>query len=452
MTEARQPAAKRPAHKRGHGEGSIDQTPDGRWRGRLMVGYKPDGKPDRRTLYGKTRADVQRQLRELKRQVDQGGITERHNITVAEFLDQWLQDCVARGLKPKTTTNYRQMGTLYLTPAIGKVKLTTLRPEHVRKLCADLMERGLSATTVRYVRHLLHGALRLAVQMELVARNVADPVRAPKRRRQELQPPTPDDLAKLLDSADAAEDRFRALWVIGVYTGCRPGELLALKWRDVEWETSTILIRRNVTAVLGQPLALQEPKTERGQRRVPVPSEALIALKAHRQRQLEERLLLGPDYDDQDLIFATHTGGLLHPRNVTREFKEALARAGLPRTIRSYDLRHAYATMLFQAGEHPKIVSERLGHSSIALTLDTYTHYVPGLDDDTAAKVQRLIRPNTPRQPDGSPGRIGPNIGPKGTDDGSPSDVGGSSPSGSERADGQNRTDDQLFTKQLLYP
>ncbi len=112
----------------------------------------------------------------------------------------------------------------------------------------------------------------------------------------------------------------------------------------------------------------------------------------------------------------------------------------------------AYATMLFRAGEHPKIVSERLGHSSIALTLDTYTHHVPGLDDDTAAKVQRLIRPNTPGQPDGSPGRIGPNIGPKGTDDGSPSDVGESSPSGSGRADGQIRTGDQLFTKQLLYP
>ena len=383
---------RRRTRKRGDGEGSVSQHHTGVWRARIMVGRLPDGKPDVRELYGKTRGEVQRRLEELKRQVQQGTVVQRHKLTVADLLEQWLDDCVTRGLRPKTLASYRQVVRSYLAPALGRHKPAELRPDHVRRICADLIRRGISATTTRSFRTVLHAALRLAVRMELLGRNVADAVQPPQRSRPELHPPGPAEVAKLLDAARARGDRWLALWTLAAYSGCRPGEMLALHWEDVNWEAGAVAIRRNLTKVNGAPPVIAEPKTPRGRRTVALPPEAMEALREHRQRQLEERLALGPDYADQGLVFATAAGRPHDPRNVLTAFKRALAAAGLPRSVRLYDLRHAHATLLFAAREHPKVVSERLGHSSISLTLDTYTHAVPGLDNEAAAKAQRLIR------------------------------------------------------------
>lgn len=171
-----------------------------------------------------------------------------------------------------------------------------------------------------------------------------------------------------------------------------PGELEALRWADVDWERGRLAIRRSLSKANGQAATIEAPKSARGRRLVSLPEEATEALRRHRQRQLEERLRLGPDYDDRDLVFASQAGTPLQHRNVIRAFKALLQDAGLPGTYRIYDLRHAHATALFAAGVHPKAASERLGHSSVALTLDTYSHKVEGIDADAAEKAHRIIR------------------------------------------------------------
>jgi integrase len=249
----------------------------------------------------------------------------------------------------------------------------------------------------------LHATLRLAVRMELLGRNVADAVRPPKRVRSKLTPPTPEQAAQLLNAAVATGDRLAALWAVGIFSGCRPGELLALSWEDVNLEAGSIVIRRNLTKVNGAPPEFVDPKTARGRRTVSLPPEAVAALRMHRQRQADERLRLGADYRDQGLVFSTHTGTPLIARNVVRAFKRLLVHAGLPATIRWYDLRHGHATALLVAGVHPKVASERLGHSTVMLTLDTYSHVIEGMDADAAMKVQRAIRGVEEDEPDGTP-------------------------------------------------
>lgn len=387
---------RRRGRKRGDGEGSITQRTDGMWRGRIMVGRLPDGRPDLRTVYAKTRGEVQQKLDDIRRQLTQGAVLQRTKVTVGELLDQWLDECVTRSLRATTVESYRQVVSAYLKPTLGKFKVADLRPEHVRRLSADLMRRELSPATVRYTRTLLHSALRLAMRMELVGRNVTESVSPPRYRRPQVHPPTLPEVARLLDTSAQAEDRLDALWCLAVYSGCRPGEILGLKWEDVDWAARRLTIRRNLTGASGGQPVLTEPKTSRGFRAISLPEEALQRLEAHRQRQQTERQRLGVDYSDFGLVFATQTGAPLLARNVVRAFKRLLTAVGLPLTIRLYDLRHAHATALLAAGVHPKVAAERLGHSSVTLTLDTYTHMIAGLDADAAARVQQAIRAPLP--------------------------------------------------------
>lgn len=382
----------RKARKRADGEGSISHHASGQWRGRLMVGYQPDGTPDRREVYGKTQQEARQKLDALKTAVAKGSLIAPTRTTVAEMLDQWIQDGTTRGLRPATLAKYQQLTRLYLVPNVGRVKLRDLRPEHVRALCADLIGRGLAPSTVRDVRSMLHGALRLAESLDIVGRNVVDAVRPPKAVRHEITPPTPTDVARLLDISEETDDRWQALWMLAAYSGCRPGELLALTWSDVAWDAGGVTIRRNLSSVRGAVPVLLPPKTVKGRRVVSVAPEAIEALRKHRLRQDAMRVRLGDDYHDDDLIFATHTGMPLDHHNVVRAFKELVRRAGLPATTRLYDLRHAHATALFAAGVHPKAASERLGHAAISLTLDTYTHAIAGLDAEAGIKVGRLFQ------------------------------------------------------------
>lgn len=389
---SRRDTVPRRPRKRGDGEGTIYQRKDGLWIGELMVGQKTDGRRDVRTVSAKTQGEARDRLDAIRRLVQQGQLAEPHKLTVGDLLDQWLEDGVTRGLRPKTLASYRQIVRCYLAPPLGRVKARDLRPEHVRRVLAAMVQRRLSATTARYTLMVLHAALRLAVRMELLGRNVADAVRPPKRVRAKLTPPTPGQAAQLLNAAVATEDRLAALWAVGIFSGCRPGELLALRWEDVHLDVGSIVIRRNLTKVNGSPPQFVDPKTAGGRRSVSIPPEAVTALQLHRQRQEDERLALGADYRNQGLVFSTQTGSPLSARNVVRAFKRLLVHAGLPATIRWYDLRHGHATALLVAGVHPKVASERLGHSTVMLTLDTYSHVVEGMDADAALKVQRAIR------------------------------------------------------------
>lgn len=356
------------------------------WQGRVLV----EGR--RRVVYGTREAEALQKLDALRAEAAKGALVTPHQLSIAGLLQLWLADCRVRGLRPKSLAGYEQCSRLYLVPSLGAVKVRTLRPEHVRLALASLANRGIAPSTVRKVRVILHAALQLAVRAELVGRNVADTVKPPRLARAELSPPTPAETVCFLATAEANGDPLLAFFVLAVYTGCRPGELLALKWADVAWEAGRLHIRRNLTHVQGKRPALAEPKTSRGRRVLTLPPEPLATLRLHRARQAQDRLVLGPDYDDSDLVFCTRTGVPLLPRNVVRSFKRLLTRAGLRTTIRLYDLRHANATAMLVAGVHPKVASERLGHAGVTLFMDTYSHLLPELETGAATALQDVFR------------------------------------------------------------
>lgn len=386
-------SARRPRRKRGAGEGSISQHASGGWRGRIMVGYLPNGRPDVREVYAKTRTEVRKKLDVLRQRSESGTLTEAtaERLTVAAFLSRWLEATKAT-VRPKTWDRYGEYVRLHLTPTLGKTKLSALRPEALLKLYATKQEAGLSPRTVHHLHTVLHSALAQAVRWGYLHRNVADAVDPPAVPRREMRPPTPAEVAQFLDAVTAADDRLAALWIVAAYSGCREGELLGLQWQDVDLDRASVTIRRTlVDARKGVP-RYGEPKTGRSRRTVSLPPEAVAALRRHRTKQDAERDRLGVDYAPYGLVFATAAGRPLLARNVIRSFKAALVAAGLPRETRVHDLRHAAATVLLRAGVHPKVVSERLGHSTIGITMDLYTHSVEGLDADAAARMQRVLR------------------------------------------------------------
>ena len=250
-----------------------------------------------------------------------------------------------------------------------------------------MSERGLSPTTVRGLRAVLRRALNRAMKLGLVGRNVATLVDLPKPVRIEIRVLSPEEVRRFLEAAES--DRFKALWYVLVTTGLSPGEALGLKWED--WDGNKLRVRRALVRVPGQGWSLRDTKTRRS-RVVALPEMTIRALEEHRTRQKRERLQVGSSYVDRGLIFARHTGEPIEANNLKkRYFKPILEAAGLP-DMRLYDLRHTAATLRLVNGEHPKVVQEMLGHASITLTMDTYSHVLPGMQEESAARLDRLLR------------------------------------------------------------
>lgn len=386
-------AARKNTGRRGNGEGSVFQRRDGIWRGQLMVGYTADGRPDRRIVYGKSKAEVQAKVRELAQRKEEGLLSDQpaENVTVSVFLTNWLET-IRTTVRPRTWKPYSIYVRLHLIPALGRTKLAALRPDAIQRLHAAKLQSGLSPRTVHHIRRILHTALNQAVRWGYITRNPATLVDPPAVPRKEMRFLTPEEVIRLLDTAWTSNDRFAPLWTVAVYSGCREGELLGLKWEDVDFSRGTLRVQRNlVAAPMGEPV-FGAPKTNRSRRTLTLPDEALEALRFQRAKQDEDRNKLGQQYVDHDLVFATHWGTPLQARNVIRAFKAALERAGLPRMVRVHDLRHTAATLMLDAGVHPKVASERLGHSTVGITLDLYTHSVQRLDQDAANQMQRILR------------------------------------------------------------
>ena len=249
--------------KRGHGEGTIGQRSDGRWIAQVMVGYKSDGKPDRRTVYGKTRSECQRKLDELRRRARSGliGDAGAGRESVGAFLARWL-DAIDGTIRPSTLYRYRVIVNNHLVPTIGRYKLADLRPEHLVQLYAEKRKAGLAPRTVKYLHTTIRKALTLAVEWGALPRNVAAVVKAPKVPRVEIKPPSATEVARLLETAEACGDRLAPLWAVMVYSGCREGELLGLRWDDVDLDNGTIRIRRTLQSVKHGVPMFDEPKTQ----------------------------------------------------------------------------------------------------------------------------------------------------------------------------------------------
>ncbi len=348
----------------------------------------PDGK--RRYVSGKTKEEARRNLRKARGDAEHGLVFDADNLKVGEYLDCWLSDSVSDTVKATTFERYEQIARLHLKPALGRVKLKALTPPHVRGLYREKLESGLSARTVRYIHTTLHKALKQAVMDGLIPRNVTEAVKPPQPSREEMHPLTPEQAKHLLQVVHETGDRLEALCVLAIHTGLRQGELLGLKWDDVDLEGGSLQVRRTLAMTKNGPI-LTSPKTTGSRRSVKLTSKANRALYGQLERQLGEIDRVGSLWSENGLIFASETGEPLNRHNLTRRsFKPLLERAGLPQ-IRFHDLRHTCATLLLTRNVNPKIVSEMLGHSSIAITLDTYSHVLPNMRDQAAAAMEEAL-------------------------------------------------------------
>jgi integrase len=355
------------------------------WRARGVV----DGQ--RVQTYGRTPEEALEKYDQRKAELRKGYYASPGGRTVDDVFAAYLDDARARGLRPSTMDYYRQARDRYTPEWLLATKLKQLRPEDWRRAQSALHARGLAANTIRNTRVLWNAALVFAVQNEWLGRNPLDAVKAPKRVRPTLRWPTTDEQEALLDAAEAAGDTLAALWRLGASGGLRPGELLGLRWEDLDLEVGTVLVRRSLSKLPGQAPTLGPTKTAVPRPPMALDARTVEALRAHKAAQNEQRLQLGPEYEDFGLVFCQPTGAPLLPRTAADRFKQALARAGLPATIRFYDLRHGNATAMLTAGVHEKVAASRLGHTSTALFHDTYAHVQPSVDRAAADAVGAVL-------------------------------------------------------------
>jgi integrase len=311
-------------------------------------------------------------------------IFDDKNMSVGEYLNRWLDDSVRGTVRASTYASYEGQVRRYIISAIGRIKLGKLTPAHVQHLYREMQDRRLSARTVRYTHAVLRRAMKQAKRWGMVDRNVAEDVDPPRLKRDEIQPLDREQTRRLLEAAEG--DRLHALYVVAVTAGLRPGEMLALRWSDVDLEAGTLRINR---ALSGGEFATT--KTPRSRRKIELSNTARSALRAHRKRQLEEQMKKAGLWKDHGLVFPSTVGTPLSHRNVVRSFKALLKRAGLPAETRLYDLRHTCATLLLNSNVHPKYVQELLGHASIAQTLDTYSHVLEGMDGGIGSVMDAAV-------------------------------------------------------------
>jgi integrase len=389
--------------KRGHGEGTIRKRKDGRWEARITAGFDPaTGKQRQISKYFKTRTEAAAWVTEMAHAKQTGTFVEPNRITVGEWVNRWLDEYMKAHVRPKTWSTYKDMARLHIIPEIGSIPLRQLQTNDLQRLYNNKLENGrldgkggLSSRAVHMIHQIIHGALQQAAKEQVVFRNVSEAVVLPKLRYKEIQPLTSEQVSRFLETAK--ESRLYAAFLLELGTGLRRGELLALKWEDVDLKKGTAQVKQSLSRVrvngtTKTALLFQEPKTKQSKRVVPIPHEALKELKVHKARQNEEKLFFGQAYQDNGLVFATEDGKPLDPDNFAKRYGTILKKAGLPH-VSFHNLRHTYASLLLEAGEHPKVVQEILGHTKISTTMDIYSHVNPELKERAAVKINGFLKP-----------------------------------------------------------
>jgi integrase len=379
------------------------------WRGEVMVGYRPDGKPDRRYVYAKTYKACQEKLEALKARARSGVLpdADKERVTIAAYLSRWVET-TKTSVRDRTHKRYGKIVNNHLIPGLGRHKLSALKPDHVQAFYADRLTapvvrtskkgkpigsgKPLSPRTVFHCHRVLHRALEMAVRWGYVQRNLCDAVDAPKVPQKEIKPPTPQQVVGLLDAAEAAGDRYVALWTLAAMTGACQGELLGLQWGDVRLEDGTLTIQRSLKSAKGGVPDFDVFGPSKSRRTVDLAPDVVVALTAHRDRQAWERQKLGDGWAPYDLVFTTRLGTPLGQNTVTNAFKRALKRVGLDRATRFHDLRHGAITMMLRAGQPVTTVSEMVGHHSPAMTYGVYGHVIPGTGSEAAERLQDALR------------------------------------------------------------
>jgi integrase len=373
------------AKRRGNNEGSIYRRKDGYWVG--QYGVQTAEGTNTRYIYGKRREDVREKLTKAIADRDGGLVYDAGNITVGEYLDRWLNDSVRDTVRQRTWERYEQFVRVHLTPALDKIKLAKLTPAHVRGLYRDKLNSGLATRTVLHIHRALSKALKQAAADGLIPCNPAAPVKPPQPRGEEIRPLNREQVRVLFEAVSG--DRLEALYIVAVTAGLRRGELQGLKWDDLDLEARMLQVRRTLAEPKGGYI-FEAPKSGKG-RNIRLTQRAIAALRMHRKRQLEERMLKAGLWKEQGLVFPSAVGTPIWGGNLNRAFKATLQRAGLPKSTRFHDLRHTCATLLLMQGVNPKFVQELLGHADISLTLNVFSHVLPGMGDAAAGAMEAAL-------------------------------------------------------------
>jgi integrase len=343
-----------------------------------------------------TKKQAEELLTKKLKELQDGTYFEPAEITLKEYLNRWLEDYAKLNVRPSTYQNYKTLIEKHIIPALGDIPLKKLRPMHLQRLYADKLQGGrqdkkkggLSTRTVRYLHSLLHEALAQAVKWELVARNVAEAAQPPRLQSRERQAWTAEQAAQFLEVARS--HRLYPLYLLALSTGMRRGEILGLRWEDVDFDAKALYVRQTAVPDKGK-VRFSEPKTEKSRRRVALSQKVIEVLKAWRQKQRKEAMALGKPEAANGLVFTSEAGTPINPRNLARNFAMLIDKAKLP-PIPFHALRHTYATIMLREGMHPKIIQERLGHSRSSTTLDIYSHVTPDMQATVAERFDEILQ------------------------------------------------------------
>ncbi|WP_405854371.1 site-specific integrase [Streptomyces sp. NBC_00090] len=368
-----------------NGAGTITQRKDGRFQAAVYV-LQPDGTRARKFAYGKTWAECDAKRRELLDKADNGIPVPTRSAKLSEWLPYWLDNVVQPRRKLSTYDKYETHVRLHLVPGIGSKRLESLSVADVRRFLVQL-EKKTTAATAKESHRVLRTALTAACREELITRNVATLVEPPRSKARELSPWSLDETLDFL--AAARRDPLYAAFVLAIAMGLRRGELIGLRWADVDLDRRVLYVRQQIQRRRGV-LYDDDPKGRR-RRAVPLPAMCIAPLRWHRMRQNDQRAKAGEEWKGSDYVFTTRTGSPVEPRNVYRSFTRVAASAGL-RVIRLHDARHGCATLLTAAGVAPRVVMEILGHSQISITMDVYTHVVQDTQREAISHMDRLLK------------------------------------------------------------
>ena len=379
------------AGRRGRDEGSIYERSDGRWAATISLGYGTDGKRDRKTVYGRSRKEVADKLRDLQNAADKGLPPTNDAATVAQLFDAWLEEAVVGTVRPLTLKSYRMLARVHIVPALGRHKVSKLDARTVQAFLAAKREEGLSPRTVQYLRSVLRRAFGYAMKIDWVGRNVVALTEAPKVEKEDMPLFSTEQAKRLL--AAFAPHRLGGLFTVQLGLGLRLGEALGLRWQDVALSTDgtggKVTVKVQLQIIDGE-YRLTPPKSKSSRRTISLPLFVARALANQRDRQGEAAASWDKEANSWGLAFTTGDGKPLHERNVQRDFRKLLENAGIER-LRIHDLRHLCATLLLAQGVHPRVIMEILGHSGIALTMNTYSHVMPAQTEAATSLLDSLL-------------------------------------------------------------
>jgi integrase len=331
-----------------------------------------------------TKKEAQKAMHEMLAKVARNEYVEPAKVTIGELMDMWFEQYVKTKCRPKSIETYERLIRLHIKPAIGKMKVNQIKPLHIQQFLSEQIGK-LETSTIRMLRSACRNAFQWGIDMEIVGFNPVEKAKPPKRQPKEMKYWDEEQVKRFLEVAK--DHRYYPIFYLAIFTGMRRGEILGLKWEDVDLETGRISIKRTLVNVNSKMVLQDAPKTKNARRVVDISESVVEVLKQHKKRQAEEMLMMGIR---SDMVFTSLTGQFVKPSNLAKSFQRLTVKTGNPR-IRFHDLRHTHATLMLKAGVHPKVVSERLGHSSISITLDTYSHVIPSMQKDAANLMDSLI-------------------------------------------------------------